>query len=282
MNPIIVTTEIFKENLRLDQLVAEQQKDFSRTRIASEIKAGNILLNERVVKPSHRLNIGDIISFRCEPEKETQEILAEDLPLQILYEDDDMAVINKPAGLTVHPAGSLVSGTLVNALLHRFDNLSDLGGKERQGIVHRLDKDTTGLLIIAKNNEAHRKLVEAFSLRKIHKEYLAVVHGVFREKTATIDLAIARNKKNREKMCVDPEGRPSLTEYIVKSETADYSMLKILLHTGRTHQIRVHLSHFDIPSSAISFTEEKERGPRETPTIACGSWDCSTLGPAFL
>lgn len=180
---------------------------------------------------------------------EVPEIVPEDIPLDIVYENDDLAIINKQKNLIVHPAGSIVTGTLVNALLFKYgyDGLSHIGGEDRPGIVHRLDKDTTGLMVIAKNNESYRYLKELFETRQVRKEYLAIVFGNFEQKSGRIENFMDRDPHNRRKMAVRPSGRKAISEYQVLSEVDGFSLVKVHIITGRTHQIRVHMTDINHP-----------------------------------
>lgn len=230
---------------RLDRFVADKI-DESRERVSGLIKDGNILVNGQVKKVSYKVSEGDLISVTI-PEPLSLDIEEEKIKLDIIYEDDDIAAINKPKGMIVHPSGNIVTGTLVNALLYHFDKLSEINGVYRPGIVHRLDKDTSGLLLVAKNSKAHISLQDQFKDRTVKKEYIALVNGGFKEDKGEVNLPIARDKRNRKRMAVDPGGRYALTRYEVIERFGKYTLLRVNILTGRTHQIRVHMTHIKHP-----------------------------------
>lgn len=230
---------------RIDKFLSEYL-DTSRSMVTRNIKNENIKVNEEVVKPSYKLLRGDRINGHIEDESIV--LKPENIELEIVYEDDYIIIVNKPHDLVVHPSMSNKSGTLVNSLLYYTKNLSNLGGDDRPGIVHRLDKDTTGLLIVAKDNDTHEKLKNMFKNREIIKKYLAVVHGTPNPTEGLIDKPIGRSITNRTKMEVtNLNSRPALTEYRTIDNNENYSLLDISLHTGRTHQIRVHLKYMGHP-----------------------------------
>ncbi|WP_311481829.1 RluA family pseudouridine synthase [uncultured Anaerococcus sp.] len=234
--------------IRVDKYISDELDEIPREKIKDFIKASLIKVNEKVVKPSTKLKMGDEI-FIDDSLFEVPEIVPEDIPLDIVYENDDFAVINKQKNLIVHPAGSIVTGTLVNALLFKYgyDGLSHIGGEDRPGIVHRLDKDTTGLMVIAKTNEAYRYLKTLFETRQVRKEYLAIVFGNFDQKNGRIENFMDRDPHNRRKMAVRPSGRKAISEYEVLSEVDGFSLVKVHIITGRTHQIRVHMTDINHP-----------------------------------
>jgi 23S rRNA pseudouridine1911/1915/1917 synthase len=233
---------------RLDHFLAGSIPALSRARIQALIKAGHVTLNGAATKASAWLRAGDVITL-AEPPPAPTETAAEDIALDVLFEDDDLIVINKPAGLVVHPAAGNWSGTLVNALLHHCPALSGIGGEQRPGIVHRLDKETSGCLVAAKNDAAHQSLARQFAGRDVTKIYLALATGKFRRKSGVIEAAIGRHPVQRKKMTVVPEGRGRVakTSYRVLAELAAGTLVECTLHTGRTHQIRVHLKHLGHP-----------------------------------
>jgi 23S rRNA pseudouridine1911/1915/1917 synthase len=236
------------EGGRLDRLVAARLADLSRTAVQRLIDDGFITLNGSNCKASDKVEQGDVIVVRVPPPVPT-DLLAEDIPLTIVYEDDDVIVIDKPAGLVVHPAAGHNSGTLVNALLGHIPDLEGIGGEVRPGIVHRLDKDTSGLIIAAKNDRALQFLQEQFKARTIKKMYLALVEGIVEPREGIIDAPIGRSKTDRKKMAVTREGRSARTRYRVRQiyRQPDLSLVEAYPETGRTHQIRVHLAWFKHP-----------------------------------
>lgn len=234
--------------------------DFSRNFIQKLIRNNNITVNGNSVRPNYRVKLNDCIVIRV-PEAESLDVVPENVPFEIIYEDDDVAVINKPAGLVVHPGPGNWRGTLVNGLMFRLKNLSVVGGIIRPGIVHRLDKDTEGVMVIAKNDFAHQRLSEQFTERKVEKIYEAVVVGKPRDARGIIQRPIGRHPVYRHKMTVLEGGREAVTEFMVKkiwnTPEGVFSLLEILLHTGRTHQIRVHLSSMGMPIVADPIYSKK-------------------------
>jgi 23S rRNA pseudouridine1911/1915/1917 synthase len=232
--------------VRLDQYLAAQRPDLSRVRLQALIRSGHITVDGNTVRPAHRLKRGETIAI-TEPPPVPSEVMPEAIPLDILHEDADLIVLNKPAGLVVHPAAGHRGGTLVNALLHHCEALSGIGGVERPGIVHRLDKDTSGCLVVALNDAAHHSLVRQFAGRTVEKIYLALVAGKVRSQGGEIDAAIARHPVHRQKMAVVERGRPARTGWRMLREIEGGALIECRLHTGRTHQIRVHLKHIGLP-----------------------------------
>ena len=236
---------------RLDKVLTEHLPTLSRTQIQRLLKEEQILVNGRPAKANLRLDGGEEVIVTL-PEPEETELLPEAIPLDIRYEDDDMIIINKPAGMVVHPAVGHGSGTLVNAILAHCPDLPGIGGEKRPGIVHRLDKDTSGLIVIAKNEQALRHLQAQFKERTVGKQYIALVDGQVQPSTALIDAPIGRDPRQRKKMAVIPFGgsartRPAQTQYDTITGYDDYSLLRCELFTGRTHQIRVHLAYLGFP-----------------------------------
>ncbi len=233
---------------RIDVYLHEELESLSRSYIQKLIKDGDVKVNGEPVKSNYRLFCGDVVTVSA-PEIKEPEIEPEDIPLDILYEDEDVIVVNKPKGMVVHPAPGHYSGTLVNALLyHCGDELSGINGVMRPGIVHRIDKDTTGSLLVAKNDMAHRNLAKQLAEHSIHREYEAVVHGNLKEDQGTIDAPIGRSPTDRKKMAVNVNhAREAITHYQVLQRFGDYTYIRCQLETGRTHQIRVHMASIRHP-----------------------------------
>jgi len=231
---------------RLDKYVCQHFPELSRTRVQKLIADGRITVNGRVAKPGLKLNIGDRLEITIPPTPPEQ-VLPESIPLNIVYEDEDLLVVNKPAGLTVHPTPGHPGHTLVNALLAHFPHLADIGDRLRPGIVHRLDKDTSGLMLVAKNSDAQADLIGQFKSHSVTKAYMALVKGRLTPDTGIIEANIGRDPRHRQRMAVVEGGREASTEYQVVKYIGDYTLLEVRLLTGRTHQIRVHLGAIGFP-----------------------------------
>lgn len=232
---------------RIDTYISQKEKELSRTAIQRLIDEGNILLNGAKTKSSYKISKDDLVEIQDVKAKEI-ELKAQDIPLKIVYEDNHIIVVNKPKGLVVHPAAGNPDGTLVNAIMSICkESLSGIGGEIRPGIVHRLDKDTSGLLIIAKNDVAHINLSEQIKNHKVRKTYIALVRGIVKENEATINMPIGRSTKDRKKMAVVKNGKEAITHFKVIKRYEKYTLLEINIETGRTHQIRVHLSQIGYP-----------------------------------
>lgn len=234
-----------EELVRLDTFLTSKL-DETRSNISKHIKDGTIKVNGNIVKSGYLLKSWDIIEY--EEWCETSDIEAEDIPLDIYYEDDDIIVINKRSGMVVHPGNGNYSGTLANALMFHTNSLSDINGKDRPGIVHRIDKDTSGLLLVSKTNEAHRVLSENFKEHKIKRKYVALVSGVIDEDNGKIVAPIGRSDSDRKKMCVtDKNSKEAITNFTVLERYKNATLVECVLETGRTHQIRVHMAYIKHP-----------------------------------
>jgi 23S rRNA pseudouridine1911/1915/1917 synthase len=231
---------------RLDQYLAGVVDGVSRSQLQRLIAEGHVLLNDRPARPGSRLRPGDRLRWDL-PEPKPSQLVAETMDLRVLYEDEDLAVIDKPPGLVVHPGPGHPTGTLVHGLLARGPGWSTIGGAERPGIVHRLDRDTSGLMVVARNDEAHRELARQLQRRIMTRRYRAIVVGEVSEPAARIEAAIGRDRRNRQRMAVAGDGREAITEFRRLAVAAGHSLLEVTLGTGRTHQIRVHLAFIHHP-----------------------------------
>ncbi len=238
-------TVVEMQNGRLDKACSEIFSDYSRSQIKQLLDGGNITVNGKTEKAKYKVKSGDVIRLE-EPETKTLELRPENIPLDIVYEDDDVIVINKPQGMVVHPAPGHDEHTLVNALLYHCP-LSTINGTFRPGIVHRIDKDTSGLLMVAKNDKAHRSLAKQLKDKTNIREYVALVHGRIAEDEGTINAPIGRSLKDRKKQAVVKDGRNAVTHFEVLKRYRDYTLVKCILETGRTHQIRVHMKYICHP-----------------------------------
>lgn len=242
---IVVTNEYINE--RLDKYLAGVLVDLSRTRLQQFIAEGHILVNGKVEKSSYKLQNNDLIEIEL-PEDKEMDIEAEDIPLDVIYEDNDVIVVNKPTGMIVHPSVGINSGTLVNALLYHCKDLSGINGVIRPGIVHRIDKETSGLLMVAKNDFAHRNLSEQLREHSVERKYVAIVHGVINHEFGKVNAPIGRDPKDRQKMTVtDINAKEACTNFRVIERFKDATLIECRLETGRTHQIRVHMQFIGHP-----------------------------------
>jgi len=262
---------------RLDVLLS-QGGELSRSRAAELIREGAVTVNGKPeTKPACKPEAGAEVLLDM-PEVRPARAEAQDIPLRVLYQDEHLAVVEKPCGMVVHPAAGNPDGTLVNALMYHLDHLSGIGGELRPGIVHRLDKDTSGLLLVAKDDATHQALSEALSRREMEKHYYAVVAGGMKEDEGVIDAPIARSHTDRKKMAVDPAGRPSRTEWRVVRRWSDRTLLDVHLITGRTHQIRVHMSSIHHPVLGDPIYGHK--GMPKAPRLMLHAWSLSFTHPA--
>lgn len=243
--------------LRLDKALADLT-DLSRSQANDEIKKGTVLVNGELVKAKYSVKEGDLISYQL-PEEEVLDYKPEAIPLDIIYEDEDLAIVNKAQGMVVHPSAGHAAGTLVNALLYHIKDLSSINGVVRPGIVHRIDKDTSGLLMIAKNDKAHQALADELKAKKSLRKYLAIVHGNLPNDRGKIEAPIGRSEKDRKKQAVIAKGKEAITRFQVIERFGDYTLVELILETGRTHQIRVHMAYIGHPLAG-----DPLYGPRKT------------------
>lgn len=235
-----------ENGVRIDSYLAGNMEDMSRSYIQKLIDEGNVLVNNSRVKSNYKVKTGDVISVAI-PEPVKLEVEAEDIDIGIMYEDDDVIVVNKPQGMVVHPAAGNYSGTLVNALLKHCSSLSGINGVIRPGIVHRIDKDTSGVLVVAKNDTAHKYIAEQIKEHTVNRLYIALVEGVIKSENGTIEGSIGRHHTNRKMMDVVSDGKHAVTHFKVLERFKNYTLIEAKLETGRTHQIRVHMAHIGHP-----------------------------------
>ncbi|GGK35759.1 putative RNA pseudouridine synthase YlyB [Caldalkalibacillus thermarum] len=258
--------------MRIDKFLAEECEQWSRTQIQNWIKEGRVTVNGRPVKANYKLSENDYVVLRVPPPRELS-IEPEQMDLDIVYEDEDVLVVNKPRGLVVHPAPGHYSGTLVNGLLAHCQNLSGINGILRPGIVHRIDKDTSGLLMVAKNDRAHLSLAKQLSEHRVIRKYVALVHGQVGHNSGTINAPIGRNPHNRQQMAVVSGGKPAVTHFQVIKRFNRYTLIECQLETGRTHQIRVHLKYIGHPLAG-----DPVYGPAKTLPIKGQALHAKVLG----
>ncbi|MEC1902375.1 RluA family pseudouridine synthase [Bacillus atrophaeus] len=258
MDQFEITALPEQKSERIDKFLASAEKDWSRTQVQQWVKDGHIEVNGSPVKANYKMQPGDQVKVTV-PEPEALDVLAEPMDLDIYYEDQDVLVVNKPRGMVVHPAPGHVTGTLVNGLMAHCKDLSGINGVMRPGIVHRIDKDTSGLLMVAKNDMAHESLVNQLVHKTVTRKYIAVVHGIISHDDGTIDAPIGRDKKDRQSMTVVREGKDAVTHFHVLERFQDFTLVECQLETGRTHQIRVHMKYIGFPLAG-----DPKYGPRKT------------------
>lgn len=257
---------------RIDKILPEFNSEWSRSQLQEWIKEGLIEVNGKAVKSNYKLKLGDRIEI-TEKEVVEADIQAENLNLDIYYEDDDVAIVYKPKGMVVHPSPGHYTGTLVNGLMYQIKNLSGINGEIRPGIVHRIDKDTSGLLIVAKNDVAHRSLVEQLMAKTVKRKYIALVHGHIPHEFGTIDAPIGRNKNDRQSMAVVDDGKEAVTHFNVIETFKNYTLVECELETGRTHQIRVHMKYIGYP-----LVGDPKYGPKKTLEIGGQALHAGLIG----
>lgn len=257
---------------RIDKVLPELNSEWSRSQMQDWIKEGLVKVNDKVVKANYKVKANDVIEV-TEKEVEEADIQPEDLNLDIYYEDDDVAIVYKPKGMVVHPSPGHYSGTLVNGLMYQMQNLSGINGEVRPGIVHRIDKDTSGLLMVAKNDVAHRSLVEQLMAKTVTRKYSALVHGNIPHNYGTIDAPIGRNKNDRQAMAVVDDGKEAVTHFDVKEHFKKYTLVECELETGRTHQIRVHMKYIGYP-----LVGDPKYGPKKTLDIGGQALHAGVIG----
>lgn len=275
---LVFSASITDAGERLDAFLASRIEGWSRARLQRLIEDADVLVNERIAKSSYKLHPGDQIEVELTPPPSTA-FAPENIPINIVFEDDELIVVNKPAGMVVHPAAGANSGTLANALAFHFGQLSTTGGAARPGIVHRLDKGTSGLMVVAKTEAAHEHLADQFRAREVFKSYIALAHGQVEEKTGEINQPIARDPANRTRMAVVRGGRPSVSIYRIRRRFERFTLLDVELKTGRTHQIRVHLAWLKHP---VVGDEVYGGGRDKTVTDSVIRSDIAKLGRQFL
>lgn len=261
-----------EKNERLDKVLSAIHEEWSRSQVQQWIKEGNVTVNENSVKSNYKCNFGDRIQINI-PEPQNLDVIPEEMDLEIYYEDSDVLVINKPKGMVVHPAPGHLTGTLVNGLMAHCTDLSGINGVLRPGIVHRIDKDTSGLLMVAKNDLAHEKLVNQLVEKSVTRKYFAIVHGVIPHDYGTVDAPIGRDPEDRQRMTVVDNGKHAVTHFRVLERFNQYTFIECELETGRTHQIRVHMKYIGFP-----LVGDPKYGPRKTMDINGQALHAGVLG----
>ncbi len=269
-----LTIQITEEmaGVRVDKAVSSIDEDWSRSQIANWVKDGAVNVNGEIVKPNYKVRLEDIIIV-TPPTLEELDVVPENLNLEIVYEDADVLVVNKPKGMVVHPAPGHSKGTLVNGLMYQITDLSGINGVVRPGIVHRIDKDTSGLLMVAKNDASHNSLVDQLVKKSVTRKYVALVHGHIPHDKGTIDAPIARDTKDRQKMAVVDRGKNAVTHFRVLERFGNFTLVECRLETGRTHQIRVHMKYIGFP-----LVGDPKYGPKKTMDIGGQALHAEVIG----
>ncbi len=269
-----LTIQITEEmaGVRVDKAVSSIDEDWSRSQIANWVKDGAVKVNGEIVKPNYKVRLEDIIIV-TPPTLEELDVVPENLNLEIVYEDADVLVVNKPKGMVVHPAPGHSKGTLVNGLMYQITDLSGINGVVRPGIVHRIDKDTSGLLMVAKNDASHNSLVDQLVKKSVTRKYVALVHGHIPHDKGTIDAPIARDTKDRQKMAVVDRGKNAVTHFRVLERFGNFTLVECRLETGRTHQIRVHMKYIGFP-----LVGDPKYGPKKTMDIGGQALHAEVIG----
>lgn len=272
MTVVTYTIEQEQQGERIDKALSTVHEEWSRSQVGNWITDGIIKVNGETVKAKYKVKTGDVIDVDV-PEPEPLDVIAEDLALEIVYEDADVLVVNKPRGMVVHPAPGHLTGTLVNGLMHHCDDLSGINGIMRPGIVHRIDKDTSGLLMVAKNDTAHESLVDQLVKKTVTRKYTALVHGHIAHDKGTIEAPIGRDQRDRQKQAVVDKGKHAVTHFQVMERFGEFTLVECRLETGRTHQIRVHMNYIGFPLAG-----DPKYGPRKTIEFAGQVLHAGVLG----
>ncbi|MGN1386362.1 MAG: RluA family pseudouridine synthase [Bacillus sp. (in: firmicutes)] len=272
MNVVVYNVDETHKGVRIDKFISTVNEEMSRTQVQQLIKEDHVRVNGQPVKTNYKCQLNDEVAVSI-PEPVELNIEAEDMDLDIYYEDEDVLVVNKPKGMVVHPAPGHTSGTLVNGLMAHCKDLSGINGVMRPGIVHRIDKDTSGLLMVAKNDMAHESLVDQLVEKSVTRKYTAIVHGVIQHSHGTIDAPIGRDKKDRQSQAVTPDGKNAVTHFEVLERFNDFTLVECQLETGRTHQIRVHMKYIGYPLAG-----DPKYGPKKTLDIGGQALHAGVLG----
>ncbi|WP_066053050.1 RluA family pseudouridine synthase [Robertmurraya korlensis] len=272
MEKVIQTINEEHKGERLDKVLSIVNEEWSRSQVQLWMQDGNVVVNGQKVKSSYKCSVGDVIEINI-PDPEELDVVPEPMDLEIFYEDSDVLVVNKPKGMVVHPAPGHATGTLVNGLMAHCNDLSGINGVLRPGIVHRIDKDTSGLLMVAKNDLAHESLVNQLVAKTVTRKYRAIVHGIIPHDYGTIDAPLARDPKDRQSMTVVDNGKHAVTHFQVLERFKDFTLVECQLETGRTHQIRVHMKYIGFPLAG-----DPKYGPRKTLDIGGQALHAGVLG----